>query len=665
MKQLQGLFLLLFAFPIINIGAQDHKELEMYARRAQVHGRNMDVLKFIKLLEDGDGDQTFVNLNKLKFMWLNKENCELCSEIQKLKKAQMPLERYMVNYYKYFCYKQNPDLHKDIKKFFVQKRCSSAPDFTRTFTHDDTLRGLMTPLRSSYDVYYYDLDIKFNIKEKTISGSNTIYFDLLDPVDKIQIDAHRQLHISSVVMPQYGPLKFERFNDVIFVHLPFGLTKDKYNLTITYDGRPADALMPPWEGGFVWKKTQGKTWAGVTCEHLGASFWWPCKDHPSDEPDSMRTHFSVPDNLEVVSNGNLESVKPQEGHYKKYSWKISYPINTYNVTFYIGDFEYFKTEMSDSFGKQTLEHYVLPKNLKKAKNYYKLEEEVMAFYEHAFGEYPFKKDGFCMVESPYAGMEHQTAIAIGTRYGKEKRYPNVKDDYLIIHEAAHEWWGNSVTAKDMAHAWLQEGFATYAELMFIENKYGHDAYLEETLRKEFGVFNIWPVVGYNDINDNTFIGGDIYDKGALFLHSLRSTIDNDSLFFKIIRTFAERNRYKMVETKDFLNIVNEFTEKDFGPLFEAYLYRTQVPTLEYKYEYRPEEKKVILKYKWTNVPLGFSMPFAMKEVAGDYYKINASTDWGKKEFDTESSLVFVLGNSVANCPKNYTTYHYTKMLLGK
>ncbi|HTF81634.1 MAG TPA: M1 family metallopeptidase, partial [Cytophagales bacterium] len=400
----------------------------------------------------------------------------------------------------------------------------------------------------------------------------------------------------------------------------------------------------------------------------GSSFWWPSKDHPSDEPDSMRTHFTVPSHLDVVSNGNMESSEVVEGGLKKYNWKISYPINTYNVTFYIGKFHYFKTHLDSTHNAQELEHYVLPQNKTIAPAYYHIEKEVLNFYDKAFGAFPFPQDHYCIVESPYAGMEHQTAIAIGNEKNKNRRYVNVKDNYLIIHETAHEWWGNSVTAKDMAHAWIQEGFATYAEMMFIENKYGHKSYLQEILNLELEIFNLWPVVGNEHVNDNTFIGGDIYNKGALFLHTLRSTINDDTLFFKIIKTFAERNRYKMVETDDFKKLVYEMTGKDYTALFDTYLYHVEVPTLEYLYEYLPEEHKAVLTYRWSKVPPAFFMPFGLQErkegAPVAYHRLEANTEWQKWEIKTEGTLAFI-NFQMLDCPTNYHTYHQTKMVLKK
>lgn len=634
---------------------------ELYRERARVNGASLDLLKFTKELEKEQPYNRYVFDNKAWFLINNKDYCEACKEIKKYKNDLIYVNSRLNKYYETFCFKEDEIKNKEIKKMFTQKKCTSFPEYKQIFTSDDSLRGLLSDIRDCYDVNYYDLDIKFNIKDKSISGSNTIYFKLLNKSQKLQFDAHRQLNISKISMANFGSLNFERLNDVIIINLPNNIPTGFYNIKIEYNGTPANAINPPWEGGFIWKKHKGKTWAGVTCEHLGASFWWPCKDHPSDEPDSMRTHFTVPNNLEIVSNGNLESVTIPDKNLKTYNWKISYPINTYNVTFYIGNFVHYTTPLTTSFGTQYLEHYVLPKNLKKAKKHYPIEEEIVTFYEKVFGEFPFKKDGFCLVESPYEGMEHQTAIAIGTKYGKEKRYVKVKDDYLIIHEAAHEWWGNSVTANDMAHAWIQEGFATYAELLFIENKYGHDAYIEETMIKEFGVFNFWPVVGNENVNDNTFISGDIYDKGALFLHSLRSTIDDDTIFFKIIKTFAERYKYKMVVTNDFLSIVNEFTQQDYSSFFKSYLYQTDVPTLEYSYNLDPSNDKIIFKYKWTNVPTDFKMPFAMKDLNDNYFKLIATTNWKTIKIDKDSHRRFVLGNDTKNCPKNYTTFHYCRM----
>ncbi|MFN8438410.1 MAG: M1 family metallopeptidase [Cytophagales bacterium] len=637
-------------------------EIEYYRTRIVGNDGSLDMKKFHYLCIKNNLKtdiieklSSFVHISSLEY-------CELCDDFKAKIESGKKLQKFEKNYYDVYCYKQNPKLNKEIEKFFDQKRCSKNP-LQYHWNHDDTLRGTLSSIRQCFDVHYYDLSVNFNIHKKTIKGKVGIYFKMVFASDSMQIDAHRQLNIDKIVDPKGNSLNFKRFNDVIWVHLPQNMQKGNQSIAVEYHAKPTNAQNPPWEGGFVWKKSKGKTWAGVTCEHLGASVWWPCKDHPSDEPDSMRMHYRVPSNLQAIANGNLEKTTQDTIGQTTYHWKIQYPINSYNVTFYLGDFVHFTDSLTNRNGKQYFDYYVLPKNYKKAKEYYKLSNEIIDFYEESFGEFPFKKDQYCLVESPYAGMEHQTAIAIGTSYGKETRYVTAKDDYLIIHEAAHEWWGNSVTAKDMAHAWIQEGFATYTELMFLEHKYGYETYMEEILNKQNGIFNIWPVVGNENVNDNTFVSGDIYDKGALFLHTLRTSINNDPLFFKILKTFATQYKYKMVDTDDFKKVVNELTEKDFTPLFKAYLYQTEVPTLEYSYVFNETTEKPIIKAHWINVPSDFKMPFSLKTHENEFLKFDLGTDW--KTFEIESKdnhLAFINSYNGKQCPKNYHSFYYTKMV---
>lgn len=591
----------------------------------------------------------------------------MCSLIEIGRTHAATINPYLKYYEDLACVQNKQDMKKGFLKMYKQKGQTKENGFVTTYTKADSLRGTLNAWRSCYDVSHYDLQLRINTKKHFISGSNVMSFQMLESADKIQIDAKRDLIIDSIVF-ENTQLDFKREHDAFFVSFPKRLEQKKsYKLKIYYHGKPADATDPPWEGGFVWKKNKSsKVWASVACEHLGASFWWPCKDHPSDEPDSMRMSFDVPRPFKAISNGTFVGEYKLKDEYNRHVWKLNNPINTYNVTFYIGNFVRFTEAYVSPTGRHdSLEFFAMPHNVQQAKQYFKLSNEVMFFYEKAFGEYPFWSDGYCLVESPYAGMEHQSAIAIGPDYGKikkdEARYLEAKDDYLIIHETAHEWWGNSVTAIDMSDAWLQEGFATYSELMFLENKYGQELFLKEINFKRYQILNLWPLLGNKNVNDNSFIGGDIYNKGAMLLQNIRANVDNDSLFFAIIKSYALKYRHKMVETNDFLRHVNELSQKDHTKMFDAYLKQTTIPTLLYTYD-NDDAGNIQLTYKWINVAEGFELPFSIHLSDGRFVKLFARTKEETTSFAGIKHFNFLSNQiNLRNCPANHYSYFNTFM----
>lgn len=495
--------------------------------------------------------------------------------------------------------------------YITDVKLDSALGFKPHYTWKDTLRGSLRPERSCFDVYFYNLTVKVLPKEKSIEGSNDIYFKVLEKTKRIQIDLVENYKINSIVWKGKA-LKYKREYDAIFIDFDDELQSgENQMITVTYSGSPRIAPSPPWNGGFVWKKKRGKQWIGVACEHLGSSSWWPGKDHLSDKPDSMTINILSPKKCKAIANGNLRSVKEVDPNFTCYQWHVSYPINSYNVTFYIGNFVNFADTFTNSNGSYPIDYYVLPHHLKIAKEYYSKTKDIVKVYEKYFGEYPYKRDGMAMVEAPYAGMEHQSAIAIGDEYGKKKRrtYENTDYDYMVVHETAHEWWGNTIAMGDMADAWISEGFATYAEHLFMEDKFGYPEYISASSKTMQMIHNIWPVVGLKGVNDNAFLGGDIYHKGAAMLNNLRCIINNDSLFFGMIKGFYNTYKYKVVTTSDFVVYVNKYTGSDLTDFFNKFLYDADPPVLRYKFELK--NGKLSFTYQWTKVGKNFSMPFSI------------------------------------------------------
>lgn len=468
------------------------------------------------------------------------------------------------------------------------------------FSEKDSLLGYLNPARIAFDVTFYRLYIKPNPKTREVSGQVDIEFTILENTDSIQIDLASQLEIYGIRQGDQE-LQFRREKTAVYVYFQKGLTKgEKGIIKVIYGGKPDKARKPPWEGGLVWKKDKNKKpWIGVACEDEGAHIWWPMKDHISDEPDSIEVRVEVDKSLKGVSNGRLVEVINNEKT-DTYVWKTSYPVNTYNITFYVGDFSKISIPY-DSL--KTLEFYVLPDSKAKAEVHFEQTVDIIRFFENAFGEYPWWKDGFKMVESPFAGMEHQTAIAYGNGYDSHWMF---NFDYIILHETAHEWWGNSLTAMDMAELWLHEGFATYSEALYVEEKYGYESYLQYMLFYRLAIKNKSPLIGPYNVAYTNYKDGDIYTKGAWFLHTLRFAIKNDSLFKDILKTFAVENRESYVSTEDFLTLVNEKTGSDYGWIFQQYLYQREPPVLVYGILYSISGNMV--EYRWENTVEGFNLP---------------------------------------------------------
>ena len=505
-------------------------------------------------------------------------------------------------------------------------KLDSASGFKPLFALKDSLRGALRPERTCFDVYYYDLTVKILPENKMIEGINRIYFVITENTSRIQIDLFSNYTIHAITH-NGNDLDYKRIHNAIFIDFKKELKPgENHIITVEYSGTPREAPDPPWNGGFVWKKSKKKDWIGVACEHLGASSWWPNKDHLSDKPDSVLINLIVPDGYMGISNGNLRSIKKVDERFINYQWFVSYPINNYNVTLYIGEFVNFNETFESINGSFIIDYYVQRHNLKKAKKYYTQTKDVVAVFEDLFGEYPFKNDGMAMIEAPYAGMEHQSAIAIGDDYGKKQRrnYKNTEYDYLVVHETAHEWWGNAVAIGDMADAWINEGFATYAEHLFIEKQFGYPEYINAVAETMKMIYNVWPIVGLRDVNDNTFLGNDIYHKGAAMLHNLRCNLDNDSLFMKIIKDYYNRYKFKITCTDDFVNIVHEYTKTDYTDFFHTFLYNDEPPVLEYSFSI--VNNTLSLKYKWINVGNNFNMPFCITINNDSNIRLTGSTE---------------------------------------
>ena len=494
----------------------------------------------------------------------------------------------------------------------VPKKPGKYPEFTR----EDYLVGKLDEQRAAYDVTSYQLDIAIDPERKFITGEVTIFFVIVNNTDKIRIDLYENLDISSITL-EGTPLAFTRNDRAVYVGLgKMAMHGDSYAIKVSYSGNPVEARKPPWVGGLVWEKDKsGNPWLGVTCETEGASVWFPCKDHPSDEPDSVRTRITVPGGLQVVSNGILKE-HTASGNQETFTWMTHYPVNAYNITFYAGKFSNFTDTVVTKYGPVILDYQVLTPNLEKAKEHFSQTADVINIYSDAYGPYPWINEVFRLVEAPYEGMEHQTAIAYGSGY---RNMSFLGGDYIIVHEAAHEWWGNSVTVGDFSDIWIQEGFATYSEVLFVERMLGYEKSLQYvSFWLGAMVKNKRPVVGPRDVAYWDHKDNDVYHKGALVLHTIRNIVGDSTLFFDILQTFYRENAFKPdVTTDDFIEVVERKTGSEWDIFFEAYLKRREVPVLKWFYGlYEPDQlgqsmlgnRVPFIVAKWEDVPEGFSMP---------------------------------------------------------
>jgi len=492
------------------------------------------------------------------------------------------------------------------------------------FTYSDSLRGNLSEFRSCYDVFYYDLNVTVDDhQQKLINSSNTIHAIAISSFQKIQIDLFESLKIHSIEFEE-KILEFERIHNAVFVNFPRVINvNEKINFKVMYSGKPRVAVNPPWDGGFSWEKDKnGNSWIGVSCQGLGASSWWPCKDHQSDEPDSMNITSTVRYPLQVISNGKKKSDKTffsekLQSKANKSSWFVSYPINNYNVTLCVGDYKYFNDFHVNNYDTLDLDYYVLKYNYNKAKEHFQQVKPMLECFEKYFGPYPFYKDGYTLIETPYLGMEHQSAIAYGNNYlpgynGNKQFISGLDFDYIIIHETGHEWWGNSITTNDIADMWIHEGFCTYSEVLYVECIYGYDIMLDYVNNQKRSVRNDKPIIGPYNVNKKG--SNDMYQKGSLMLHTLRSLIDNDSLWLSIIKGISEEFKYQIVDGVEIIEYINEKVDLDLYYFFQQYLYKSEIPTFEYKTQKKGREYTLL--YRWNAI---------------DDFKMNIKVNVGTKD----------------------------------
>ena len=476
------------------------------------------------------------------------------------------------------------------------------------FTRQDTLRGTITAERSWWDLNYYHLDIKVDPENKTIKGSNTVGYTVLKSNKLMQIDLQEPMDITAVKQNNKS-LDFSREGNAYFIELKKKQKPGKVNyITIEYEGNPKVAIRAPWDGGLSWEKDEnGIDFIATSCQGLGASVWWPNKDHMYDEVDSMLMSVNVPKHLVNVSNGRLRNVIEKDDNTKTYQWFVSNPINNYGVNINIGDYVNFSEKYNGEKGILDIDYYVLRDNLEKAKEQFKQVPMMLDAFEHWFGPYPFYEDSFKLVEVPYLGMEHQSSITYGNKYmqgylGRDLSRTGwgLKFDYIIIHESGHEWFANNITYKDIADMWVHEGFTCYSENLYVDYHFGKQASADYVIGSRRGIGNRKPIIGPYNVNKGG--SGDMYSKGANLLHTLRQIAKDDQIWRQILRGLNKEFYHQTVTSKQIEDYISENIGFDLTFVFDQYLRDIRIPILEYSI------MNNVLKYRWANTIDGFNMP---------------------------------------------------------
>jgi aminopeptidase N len=509
------------------------------------------------------------------------------------------------------------------------------------------LRGEYGPHRANNDLLTYDLRVRVDPERRHLQGRNIIRFRMLNDDTRIQIDLYSTLAADRILF-KGKPLEFDRELNSVFIDFPETLRKGQtHEIEFHYSGVPQEQGR---FGGIAFRKDpQGRHWINTACEGEGSSIWWPSKDQWRDEPESMKLGVEIPDGLTDVSNGRFTGKTSLGDGYTRWDWQINYPINSYNVSLNIGTYEHF----AEKHGDLTLDYWVLPENLDKAKAQFTQVKPMIEAFEHYFGEYPFPKDGFKLIEVPYTGMEHQSAVTYGNGYrngygGRDWTGVGVspKFDFIIIHESAHEWFGNAVSAADVSDMWIQEGWTTYLECLYVERVFGYDDALKYTNGYRTKIANKQPVI--TERGRHRTPSQDMYFKGALFLHTLRSVFNDDAKWWKTIRGYYESAKYRNVMTEEMVAFFNKASGMELTPVFNQYLRRAPLPMLELQ----RDATAGVVRYRWVADEPGFAMPIKAGR-RGAWEVLKPTSDWqtfkwagAMDTFEVATELYYVIVREV-------------------
>ena len=512
----------------------------------------------------------------------------------------------------------------------------------RAPTRADILRGEYGRFRANNDLLHYALDVRVDPDRKHLSGRNAIRFRMLKDDTRIQLDLYANLNVDRIALGATD-LTFRRELNAVFIDFPETLRAGReYTIDFHYSGTPLETGR---FGGIAFRKDPlGNHWINTACEGEGSSIWWPSKDQWRDEPEGMDLRVAIPNALVDVSNGRFMGKTDLGDGYSRWDWRIHYPINSYNVSLNIGNYVHF----GEKVGDLTLDYYVLPGSLEKARKQFAQAKPMIDVYEKVFGEYPFKKDGFKLIEVPYSGMEHQSAVTYGNRWANgylERDWTGVgvslKFDFIIIHESAHEWFGNAVSAADVSDMWIQEGWTTYLEAIYVEHLFGAADALKYINGYKAKVRNLEPIITQRGIHRSP--GQDQYFKGALFLHTLRNAVNDEAKWWATIRDVYQRFKYQNILTEDLVQFMNARLGTNLTPIFNQYLRRATLPTLELVFN----DAEATMAYRWKADERDFAMPVQVG-TPGKWQVIRPTTEWqlipqpsAKEHFEVATDLFYI------------------------
>jgi aminopeptidase N len=512
---------------------------------------------------------------------------------------------------------------------------------TTPFTHADSLKGSLTaPERTWWDVTFYDLHVKVNPADSSISGWNGITYTVVGPTHEMQIDLQAPLGVDSMV--QAGKrLKVRQDGNAWFATVN-GKQKrgESHTLTVYYHGRPTVAKRPPWDGGFTWgQDSLGKPWIVTTDQGIGASIWWPNKDIQAEEPDSQRIAITMPDPLVDVSNGRLRSVEHHADGTTTWEWFDTNPINNYAIVINAGDYIHYSEIFRGENGPLTLDYWPLSYHLDAARHTFAQAPAMLSCFEHWFGAYPWYEDGYKLIEVSHNGMEHQSAVAYGNGFTNGYHYRNPSRsiygnmfDFIIVHESAHEWWGNNITAKDNADMWVHESFANYAENLYVECRFGRQAGAQYVIGTRDGIRNDKPVIPARGVNAQG--SGDMYPKGGNMLHTIRQVVGNDSTWRDILRGLQRTFRHQTVNGQQIRDYISQHAGIDLSKVFQEYQETTMVPELDYRIA------GGTLSYRWSNVVKGFDMPVGVTLSDSGFTVIHPTEEWQQAPISLSDAAKF-------------------------
>lgn len=510
---------------------------------------------------------------------------------------------------------------------------------SKEYTYKDTLRGSIGPERNWWDVQHYTVYIKPDFTQKRLEGKVDIRFKVLSRGSSMQIDLQEPMQLEKAYLGD-APMSYSRNGDAYFISIPTSLEAGKeYTLALKFSGQVKVAVRPPWDGGWIFTKDQkGRPWMSVACQGLGASVWYPCKDHQSDEPDKgALLRIVAPDSLVAVGNGRLKNRQTYEKGWTTWDWEVTSPINNYNIVPYIGNYVEFNERYAGESGNLDCSYWVLDYELEKAQKQFTQVRPMLQAFEHWFGPYPFYADGYKLVQSPHLGMEHQSAVAYGNGFQNGYRGRDLsqsgwglKWDFIIIHESGHEWFGNNITTAEVADMWVHEGFTNYSETLFTSHQHGVKAGNEYVQGTRALIQNDIPIIGKYGVNEEG--SGDMYYKGGNLVHYVRQLCNTDESFRLSMRKMNEKFRHAITISSEVEQFWSNETGKNLRPLFDQYLRTTQIPTFEYI------RTKTGIQFRWSDCLSSFNIPVAIF-INGERKWVTPNAQWQNLAIASKSATI--------------------------